>query len=348
MAKFLKSKKAMVGTALIGGLVGLIGWTGYNQVVAKPETYLEYKIDKHQKDTVFIENKFVYSTDVGHQKVILGMGGLWERVQVPGLNFRFPFETVYDVDVSKVTKLERGFRTKKAGIKSEYEKNDFSKESLMVTGDEGELKVQYILQYVKKDPISFLFNVRNPHETVSEVSESALREVIATKTYEEILTTEKEKIQSEAGEIAQNLLDDYGVGIKLISILLQPINPPTEKVQQSFDELNNAIQEKERLIQEGWKVYEKETKEAEGTKQNMVEQSKGEASEKVNIAEGRTVRFKELYDGYKKNPEANRFRIYQEVIRELLKDSEITIIDKEATGSLLQHLKIDKDKEDKK
>lgn len=345
MAKLLnklgrKAKKV----AIIGGTLLTLGaaWGGYTQFIAEPEVYIEYEIDKHQKEVVTIENKLVYTTEVGHKKVLLFMGGYYERTQNPGLNFRIPFfEKAYDVDVERVVKLERGYRTKKAASKTIYSEDDFSKESIMVTGDEGELEVQYVVQFRKKNANQFLFNVKKPIETVDEVTASALREVIAKTTYDDALTVGKAKIAKEATELAQEVLDEYKTGIELIGILLQPINPPTEDVKKAFNDINRARQDQETFIEKAGKKYEKGVREALGTKQQIIEQAQGEANEMVNEATGEVAGYLELYEGYKQAPGPNRLRLYHETMRRFLGNADLTIVDKDAKG-VLQHLMLDK------
>ncbi|MBU4501271.1 MAG: FtsH protease activity modulator HflK [Nanoarchaeota archaeon] len=339
-----KTKLALTGLAAF--VASAVAGVGYLQYIAQPDTYAEYKIDEHQKDVVPIENKIIYETEAGHQKVLLGLGGLWERVTGPGYNFRIPLvEVAHDVDVARVFKVERGFRTAKAGIETTYEDDSkFEDEALMVTGDEGELKVKYVIQYMKKDASDFLFNLENPHETVAQVGESAIREVIATRGYDAVLTTEKDVIKEEAKDIAQKVLDGYGAGVKLIGIRLQQIVPPTLNVQKSFDGLNDAEQKKVQLEQEGMKEYEKEIQEALGTKQRMIQDARGTASEKVNRAEGRVSRFNNAYEEFKLAPDANRYRLHQEAMRELLKKSNVKIVDDNLLdGNTLNHIFLDKE-----
>jgi len=337
-------KKSLIGVGILGALGGPGTWIVYNQYVAKPEVYMEHNLTETQKETVSIEKKVFYTTDIGHQKAILGMGGLWERIQGPGLNYRLPFETVYDVDVAKVRTIERGFRTKSLGVVTEYERKERPEESLMVTRDEGEIDVKYSIQFKIKNPTDFLFNVRNPYQTLSDVAESSLRNIIASKDNNEALTTGKKQIQKEATELAQSILDDYGTGIRIIEIFLQQTNPPTKEVQAAFDELNNAIQTKETLIQEGKKEYNQFVEEAKGTKKKDIERATGSATQMVNEAEGRVAKFNDMFESFKYNPEMNKFRKWQETMREVIKNNpDMKIIDPETGDGLLKHIFMGKD-----
>lgn len=384
MAKLLKNltRKAKA-VAIVGVTAAAMAGAGigYCQYIAKPEIYIEYKHENEemakilkkmhaesQIETVTIENKLFYTTQYGHKKVLLFMGGLYEREQVEGLNFRLPFETAYDVDVDIIAKLEKGYRTKKAAEETDYvipklmskggdfetqkELDVFIKmmdaESIMVTGDEGELRVLYAVQFVKKDPNAFLFNVREPINTVDEVTESALREVIARYTYDEALTTGKKKIRKEATALAQKILDEYKIGIELMGILPQQILAPTFAVEEAFDKINIAKQEARRLIEEGGKEYQKDTKEAVGKKQQMIESAKGTAQEKINAAQGKVARYMEVHKGYKQAPKANRFRLHQEAVRRLMEKSKVIIVDPKAGGGFLQHMMLDKGEGGKK
>jgi len=345
MVKFPKLTKAKVVLATAATLaLGTVGGVGYLQTLAKPEKYMEYQIDKHQTDIVNIESKIWYTIEFQHQAVVLGLGGMWERVQSPGLNFRIPFlEKAYDVHMTRVFEIQRGFRTAKAGVETKYEDDaKYETEARMVTGDEGELSVKYVTQYIKMNASAFLFNVDKPHETVAEVTESALREVIATNEYSKVMTTGKEEISEKATEIAQKVLDEYKTGIKIIAIRLKQVTPPTPNVQLAFDGINNAVQQAERLIQEGKQEYEQETREAQGTAQKNIQNAKGDASEMVNTAEGRVARFNSAYEEFKLAPEANMYRLHQQAIRDLLKGSDVKIVDKDLASGTLNHIFLEK------
>lgn len=331
-------KKICVAAGIMVGAAG--GWLGYGEYLTKQEKpYIESEIDKFQKEIVPIINRTAYTIPVGHKGVILGMGGQWERIQEPGLNFRLPFEKVYVINVNKIRKLERGFRTEERGVKTTYSEGDFSDESLMVSGDEGELEVQYSVQFRIKDPIKYLFSVKNPIETLSQVSESAVREIIAKKGYDEALTVGKEEIGLKSTDTAKKVLDDYNTGIDLMAIFLQPINPPTPEVQEAFDKINMARQDAESIIQRAKQEQEREVRKAKGQKVNIIETAKGQASKMVNEAEGEVEGYLELYEGYKLAPGPNRKRLHLETIEEFLGNADLTIIDKDVEG-LLPHLDV--------
>lgn len=338
-------KKICVTAGIIIGMAG--GWLGYGEYLAKKEKpYIECNIDKFQKETVPIINKAMYTVPVAHKGVILGMGGLWERVQDPGLNFRLPFEKVYVVNVNKIRKLERGFRTEERGVESTYSEEDFSDESLMVSGDEGELEVQYSVQFKIKDPIKYLFAVKNPIETLSQATESSVREIIAKRGYNDALTVGKEQIGLRATETAKKILDDYNTGIDLMAILLQPIKPPTPEVQEAFDKIHMARQDAESIIQRAEQEKEKAVRKTRGEKVKIIESAKGQASKMTNEAEGEVEGYLELYEGYKTAPGPNRKRMHLETIEELLGNSDLTIIDKDVKG-LLPHLNVNEGGEKK-
>lgn len=341
MVKIPKAvKKGLIIAGILAGAAGT--WAVHSQYVAKPEIYLEYQIDKFQKEVVPIRNEVGYTIPVGHRGVVLGMGGLWERLQDPGLNVRAPFEKVYVVNVNKIRKLERGYRTLERGIETKYEeKEDFSEESRMVSEDEGELEVQYAVHFKIKDPIKYLFNVRNPIETLSQASESSVREIIAKRKYDGALTVGKEEIGLEATKTAQKILDDYDTGIDLMAILLQPIKPPTEDVQKAFDDINRARQDAESIIQRAGQEKEKAVRKVRGTKLQIIDSARGQAQKMVNEAEGEVAGYLEAYEGYKLAPEPNRKRMHLEVIEEFLGNSDLTVIDKDVEG-LLPHLDVDK------
>ncbi len=328
-----------VGIPVGAAAVGIGVWFGVHNLM-KPEVLKEYKIDNNQVDTVYLDERVCYEIRQGHKKVLLGMGGLWERVQGAGFHCRYPQEVGYDVNVDKVFRLERGFRTKKSGVQTEYEEGDFSKESLMVTGDEGELHVMYSVEYKKSDPSAFLFNVRNPHKTVADVAESALREVIAGKEYTQVLKTGKELIWREAAILAQEILDSYGVGITINSLLLQPVTLPTKEVEDAYHDLQDAKLDAKRYQEEALAVKATKVEEAKGQRDMMIQTARGRADLMKNEARGEVERFKRAYAQYGKgNLDLHRFRLHQRTVRGLLK-ANVTVIDKDIGegGGLMQHL----------
>ncbi len=262
--------------------------------------------------------------------------GKFVRSTSPGLHFKLPFgiEKNIPVKVEYVYKEEFGFRTRSAGIRTAYDERTYSKESLMLTGDLNVLDVEWIVQYKKKDPFSVLFRIRNIRKTLRDLSESVMRKIVGDYTFNEVLTTKRNEINILAQQELQKILDSYKAGIKILTVKLQDVNPP-DPVQPAFNEVNEAKQEKEKMINQAWEVYNRRIPEAKGQALKMVKEAEGYALEKVNRAKGDTERFLLLLGAYQKAKDITRKRLYLENMNEILKRAgKKYIIDSKQKGIL--------------
>ena len=262
--------------------------------------------------------------------------GKYVRTVNPGLNFMLPFgiENVYKVPVQRQLKQEFGFRTLKAGVKTEYSSRRYQEESLMLTGDLNAAEVEWIVQYRIADPYQYLFKIRNAETTFRDVNEAVMREIVGDRTVNEVLTVGRQEIASAAEMMVQELATQYETGIKVDQIVLQDVNPPDE-VKPSFNEVNEAQQEKEKLINQARSEYNKVIPKARGEAQKIIEEAHGYALERVNEAKGDVARFNQLYSEYRKAKEVTRQRMYLETMNEILsKVGRKLITDKAAIGIL--------------
>jgi membrane protease subunit HflK len=263
--------------------------------------------------------------------------GAYARTTDPGPHLKIPLaETLTKVPVQRQLKMEFGFRTLQPGIRSTYEaaNRDTDAESLMLTGDLNVAVVEWIVQYRIQDPRAFLFHVRDVPETFRYMSEAAMREVVGDHSVDEVLTIGREAIALKAKEELQRLCVRYGIGIEVQQLVLQDVNPP-DKVKPAFNEVNQAIQEKERAINDAWAEYNKAVPLAKGQAEQAVRAAEGYAIERVNNAEGDAQRFKALYEEYRKAPAVTRDRIYLEAMGQILpKLGRKLILDEEAKGVL--------------
>lgn len=262
--------------------------------------------------------------------------GKYVRTVNPGLNFKWPFgiETVYKVPVQRQLKQEFGFRTLRAGIRTKYASRRFSEESLMLTGDLNAAQVEWIVQYRIADPYKYLFLIRNAEGTFRDINEAVMREIIGDRTVNEVLTVGRQEIATAAEEKVQELANQYETGIKVDQIVLQDVNPPDE-VKPSFNEVNEAQQEKEKLINQARSEYNKIIPKARGEAQRIIEEAHGYALERVNEAEGNVARFNALFNQYRKAKEVTKQRIYLETLNKVLsKVGHKLITDKKAAGIL--------------
>jgi modulator of FtsH protease HflK len=283
--------------------------------------------------------------------------GRYVRTTDPGPHVKVPLlEKVTRVPVQRQLKTEFGFRTTASGVQSQFEQNDVTRaESLMLTGDLNVAVVEWIVQYKVKDPYKYLFKVRNLDSaarrgdptTFRDMNEAVMREIVGDHSVNEVLTVGREKIQIDAKDLLQRLCDRYETGLEVLQIVLQDVNPP-DPVKPAFNEVNQAIQEKERLINEAWADYNQTVPNARGEAERVVRAAEGYALERVNNARGDVARFVNIYDEYRKAPDVTRKRLYLETLDEVLpKTGRKLIIDSSMKG-ILPLLNLDPAKQEAK
>jgi membrane protease subunit HflK len=245
--------------------------------------------------------------------------GKYSRTVEPGLNLKIPFvERVYKVPVERQQKLEFGFRTTgTASNQSSYTKTNTKAESLMLTGDLNLADVEWVVQYRINNPYNFLFKVRDPENSLRDISEASMRRVVGDRTVNEVLTVGRTEVASSAQSMMQRLSDEYSLGVKIEQVVLQDVNPPDE-VKAAFNAVNQAQQEKETLINEAKSAYNKVIPKARGQALETIQKAEGYALERVNNAQGEVARFTDLYTEYIKAPEVTRRRIYLETMNKVL------------------------------
>jgi membrane protease subunit HflK len=261
--------------------------------------------------------------------------GRYVRTSDPGLHMRMPFaERVLKVPVQRQLKQEFGFRTEEAGVRSRYSPADFNDEAMMLTGDLNVAIVEWIVQYRVSDPYQFLFKVRNPEETFRAMNEALMREVVGDRTVTEVLTVGRQEIQTRVEEALQALSKQYELGIVVDQVVLQDVNPP-DPVKPSWDAVNQAQQQRDRLINEARAEYNKVVPRAKGEAEQTILQAQGYALDRVNRAQGDSARFKSVYDSYRRAPDVTRRRMYLETMGRVLPQiGGKVFLDKEAKGIL--------------
>ena len=262
--------------------------------------------------------------------------GRYVRQVEPGLNMKIPFaEVVYKVPVERQQKLEFGFRTSKAGIDTEYSYSSITQdESLMLTGDLNLAEVEWVVQYRVDDAYKYLFKVRNPENTLRDISEAAMRQIVGDRTVNEVLTVGRTEIGNELEELIQTICREYSMGIKIEQVVLQDINPP-EPVKAAFNAVNEAQQEKETLINQAKSEYNKVIPKASGQALETIQKAEGYATERVNNAQGEAARFNALYREYVKAPEVTKRRIYLETMSNVIpKIGNVVITDQKGNNVL--------------
>jgi len=269
--------------------------------------------------------------------VVVQRFGKYVRIAGPGPHFRLPFgvETITRVPDKRQLKMEFGFETVSAGVHSEFRTTEESKrESLMLTGDLNVAVVEWIVQYRIKDPYKYVFHLRNVSDTFRDMTESTMREVVGDHSVDEVLTVGREAIALQAREALQKLCERYGNGIEIQQLVLQDVNPP-DAVKPAFNEVNQAIQEKERAINEALADYNSAVPQAKGQAEQQVRAAEGYSLERVNVAEGDAKRFEAIYEEYRKAPQVTKRRLYLETLSRVLQQAgNKVVVDPQLKGVL--------------
>ncbi|MBA3062274.1 MAG: FtsH protease activity modulator HflK [Atribacteria sp.] len=277
---------------------------------------------------------FVVATD---EQGVVRRFGKFVRIESPGLNYHLPYpiETVVTPAVTRVKRVEIGFRTISSGPPARYQK--FPAEALMLTGDENIVSAEAIVQYKIKDPVSYLFNIILPEETVKSAAEAALRQVIGERKIDEALTIGKYEIQEETKKLLQDLLDSYESGIFVVAVQLQDVNPPKE-VQDAFKDVASAKEDKSKYINEAQGYKNDLIPKARGEAVKMTKEAEGYKIERIKKAEGDVAKFNSILTEYKKGEYITQARLYLETMEEILPNMNKVIVDLKENQSLLNLL----------
>ncbi len=267
--------------------------------------------------------------------VVLRLGRYSETVG-PGLHFRLPWgiDRMIKVPVQRQLKMEFGFRTQRSGPRTVYAQGDGEtrRESTMLTGDLNVAVVEWIVQYKVSDPVKYLFRVKDVDDTLRDIAESAMRIVVGDHSVNEVLTTGRTAVAAQAKELTQALADRYETGVDIQQVVLQDVNPPDE-VKASFNEVNQAVQEKERMINEAFAELNRAVPRARGEADQTIQGAEGYAVERVNRAQGEAQRFVAIHDEYKRAPDVMRRRMYLETMSEVFqKAGRKLVLDENAKG----------------
>ncbi len=267
--------------------------------------------------------------------------GKFVRTTEPGLHFKIPLaEKLRKVPVQRQLKMEFGFRTVSPGIRTEYRTTPESlREAVMLTGDTNVAVVEWIVQYKIKDAYNYLFKIRDVDSTFRYMNEAVVRKVVGDNSVDEVITVGRARIEAEAREELQSLCDLYEIGIEVNQLKLQDVNPP-DPVKPSFNDVNEALQEKERKINEAYAEYNQEIPKAKGEAEQMIRAAEGYAMERVNNAQGDASRFRAIYTEYARAPLVTRKRLYLETIIQILPKISKKIIFDEKQQNILPLLNL--------
>ena len=246
--------------------------------------------------------------------------GRYVRTTEPGLHFKIPFiEVMRRVPVQRQLKQEFGFRTVESGVRTQYagQQQQIADESVMLTGDLNVAVVEWIVQYRVDDPYEYLFKVRNLEETFRAMNEAVMRETVGDRTVTEVVTVGRQEIESAVEARLQALTDQYQMGITIDQVVLQDVNPP-DPVKPSWDEVSQAQQQRDRLINEALAEYNGVIPRARGEAEQTILQAEGYALDRVNRAEGEALRFATVETAYREAPAVTRRRLYLETMQRIL------------------------------
>ncbi len=284
---------------------------------------------------------FTFRVNTDEQGIVLRFGQ-FVRTEPPGLHPRLPYpiEEVYLPKVTRQNVIEIGMRSTGgrltgAGVRDERA------ESLMLTGDENIVDIDFVVLWRIKDAEKYLFNIQNPETTVKEVAESAMREVVGQSKIQPILTEERQKTEEAVQKLMQKTLDEYGAGIVIEQVKLQKVDPPAEVID-AFRDVQAARADMERLQNEAYGYANKVVPEARGAAQRILQGAEGYKQRVVNEATGQTARFLKIYEQYKNAPEVTRKRMFLETMEKVLGGTDKIIIDPKGGQGVVPYLPLDK------
>jgi membrane protease subunit HflK len=268
--------------------------------------------------------------------------GRFIRTNGPGLHFKIPapVERVLKVPVQRQLKQEFGFRTESANVRTRYSERDLLRESLMLTGDLNVAVVEWITQYRISDPYLYLFKVRNVPDTFRSMNEAVMREVVGDHSVNEVLTVGRQEIAAEVERRLQELCAQYETGIKVDQVVLQDVNPP-DPVKPSFNEVNQAQQEREKMINEARAAFNSVIPRARGEAQQTIQQAQGYATDRVNRARGDAALFDALLTAYQRAPGVTRRRMYLETMNDIYPKVKRKVIIDSAAKNILPLLNLE-------
>jgi membrane protease subunit HflK len=263
------------------------------------------------------------------------------RSEPPGLHFRLPYP-IEEVRLPKVTRqniIEIGMRTGQ-GARGYGSVRDVPEESLMLTGDENIVDVDFVVFWRIKDAQHYLFNIQNPEITVKEVAESAMREVVGQNNIQPILTEARQKTEQAVQKLMQDVLDFYGSGVRVDQVQLQKVDPPSQVID-AFRDVQAARADKERLQNEAFAYANRIVPEARGEAERILQAARAYKEQSVAEATGQTARFLKVYEEYKKAPEVTRKRMYLETMERILGGTDKIILDSKGGQGVVPFLPLD-------
>ncbi|MCQ2583370.1 MAG: FtsH protease activity modulator HflK [Treponema sp.] len=258
-----------------------------------------------------------YMIDETEQAVITRFGKYTDTVKTPGIHLKLPFgiDKNQNVAVTTIYTEEFGFKTVKAGRNNEY-KNNITEESIILTGDLNLIDAEWEIRYQIEDPKLWLFSVYEKEETIRDISRSVINTLIGDTAILDVIGSERKNIQDAAIVMMNENFNKLQMGVKVISVTFQNTVAP-EGVQEAFEDVNKAMQDMNRYINEGKELYNTEIYRVEGEAEREIQIAEGYKADRINRAKGDVARFNAVYEEYKRAPRVTKERIYLETMEEL-------------------------------
>ncbi|MCK8600596.1 FtsH protease activity modulator HflK [Desulfoferrobacter suflitae] len=277
-----------------------------------------------------------YYTVDPQETAVVQRFGKFVRTADAGLHFKIPFgiETVRKVVTGRVLQREYGYRTIEPGARSRLVEKGYEEEARMLSGDLNVIDLQWTVQYKIQDPMDYLFQVQDVEATLDDISESVMRRIVGNRYVDEVLTVGRASVADMAAVEIQEIMNQYKTGLEITMVKLQNANPP-DPVKQAFNEVNEAQQEKERMINEAQQVYNQKIPRAKGEARQRITQAEGYALERINKAQGEVARFSDILTEYEKAPDVTRSRMYLEAFADFNSKIDRMIVIDESQQNLL-------------
>lgn len=278
-----------------------------------------------------------YTVKANEEAVVLRFGRYIKTVG-PGLHSKIPYhiDRVLKGEVKRIYNEEFGFRTESRGASFavNYDYPDAAEEKLMLTGDLNCAEVHWVIRYKIKLIEEYYFNVRNVRETIRGVSQAVMRTLVGDRSVDEVLTIGRTEIEQKAREDIQSVLDSYKCGIDIQTVLLKGVDPPAP-VKDAFNAVNQAIQIRDRIVNDAEGQKNKILPAAEGKKEQVIKEAEGYRIRRVNEATGDVRAFLAVFEEYKKAEDVTRRRLFLETMAKILpKCEKLYVFDKEIEGFL--------------
>jgi membrane protease subunit HflK len=260
--------------------------------------------------------------------------GEWKgAVTEPGLHWwpAAPIGEVLTPPVTQINRLNVGFRDSSDADGRRASQRDLDSESLMLTSDQNIADVEFTVQWRILQPGEYLFNIRDPEDTVKAGAESAMREVVGQTPLDDLLTNARENVQAKTQELLQSILDGYGAGIQIERVQLQKTEAPPEVID-AFNDVQRARQDKERVQNEAESYRNRIVPTARGEAAGVIEEATAYRERVTKEGQGEAARFDQIYETFKAAPEVTRRRLYIETLRDVLEKADKVIIDSNAQG----------------